>query len=102
MLPEAALVVGALAVLGFDLVTGKGRSTDRRLGAATLLGALAVVAAIYGAFRAGTGGPAFGAVLVLDSLTLATRVGALALTFLTLLLLPGTTRLRHPAELVAL
>jgi NADH-quinone oxidoreductase subunit N len=102
MLPETALVIGALLVLAVDLATGRGRTGDARFGVSALLGAAAILAAMYGAFQAGVAGPAFGRVLTLDMLTLATRVGVLALALLTLALLPGTTRLRNPAEFVAI
>ncbi len=102
LLPETALVVGALLVLAIDLVTGWGRTLERRVATAAAIGVVAIVAAIYGSFQSGVAGPAFGHVLTLDMLTLATRVGVLALALLTLALLPGTARLRHPAEFVAI
>jgi NADH-quinone oxidoreductase subunit N len=101
LLPEAALVLGALAILGFDLAVGRGRTGAQRLRTATWIGLAAVVAAIYGTLAAGVGGPAFGGVLALDHLTLATRLGVLVLAAFTLGLLPGIARLRHPPEYVA-
>ena len=45
LLPEAALVLGALAILGVDLVFFRNRTGAFRLRAATFTGALAIVAA---------------------------------------------------------
>lgn len=100
--PEAALVLGALLVLGFDLAFGRGRTPDTRLRHAVTIGLIAVMGAVAGAFVAGIGGPAFTGILMLDSLALATRVGVFVLTALTLTLLPEVIRLRHPAEFVAI
>jgi NADH-quinone oxidoreductase subunit N len=102
LLPEASLVLGALIVLAVDLTLGRKQSPARRLRAAAVLGLLAVTAAAYHAGNAGTGGAVFGGVLVLDSLTLATRIGVLVLSALTLALLPGVLRSPHPAEYVAI
>ena len=99
--PEAALVVGALLVLGFDLATGRGRTAGARLLASVCVGLLAIAFAAWYACDAGPGGRVFGGVLVLDSLTLVTRLGVLVLTALTLAMLPGVARLRQPAEYVA-
>lgn len=102
LLPETALVLGALVVLGYDLATGKGRTAGQRLRTSTGIGLVALVAAAYGTIFAGTGGPVFGDVFILDNLSLATRLGVLLLSGLTLALLPGVARLRHPVEYVAL
>jgi NADH-quinone oxidoreductase subunit N len=102
LLPEVALVVGALVALTLDLVTGRGRTVAQRVNVAALVGAVAVIAAIYGACQAGVAGPAFGHVLMLDTLTLATRVGVLGLALLALGVVAGTSQLRNPAEFVAL
>lgn len=102
LLPETALVLGALVVLGVDLFTGRAKSALRRLQVSTMLGLAALVAAFYGTMAAGVDGPVFGGVLILDHLTLATRLGVLILTALTLAFLPGVARLRHPAEYVAI
>jgi NADH-quinone oxidoreductase subunit N len=102
LLPEAALVVGALLVLGIDLVGSRRRSLPQRLRRSALVGLLALTAAVYGAFEAGIGGDAFGGVLILDSLTLATRAGVLVLAALTIACLPRVVRLPHPAEYVAI
>lgn len=100
--PELCLVVGALLVLGFDLATGRRQDSTQRTTAAVTIGLLALIAAVFASFRAGTGGDVFGGVLRLDSLTFATRAGVLFLSALTLVLLPGTARLAHPAEYVAI
>ena len=101
LLPEAALVNGVLLVLGFDLIAGARHSLERRAAAAASLGILAVLAAAGLALRTGVGEPAFGGVLARDSLTLATRLGVLVLSGLTLGIFGGTSRLRNPAEFVA-
>ena len=100
--PEASLVVGALVVLGLDLWLGRGRTEGQRLRLSSLVGLLAVAAAICASLGAGSSGAVVDGVLILDSLGLATRGGVLGLTGLTLLLAPGTSRVRNPAELVAI
>ena len=102
LLPELALVVGALAVLTVDLVAGRGRPACTRLRNSVALGLLALAAAAYGTLAAGKGGPTFEGVFVLDALAFAVRLGVLALGVLTLGLIPGVARLRHPAEYVAI
>ncbi|MDP2138421.1 MAG: NADH-quinone oxidoreductase subunit N [Candidatus Didemnitutus sp.] len=101
MLPETALVLGALAVLGLDMILGRGKTSEQRLRRSVYVGLGAIVAAVYGALGAGATGPVFGGVLFLDQLTLVTRLGVLVLTGLTLGLLNGVIRQRHPAEYVA-
>lgn len=102
LLPETALVLGALVLLGYDLVAGRARPPETRLRTSVMLGLVTVLGALYGTVAAGAPGPVFGAVLMLDGLTLATRLGVLVLAGLTLALLPGVARLRQPAEYVAL
>jgi NADH-quinone oxidoreductase subunit N len=102
LLPETALVVGALLALAFDLVVGARQSRETRLQAAVIIGSLAVVAAMYGAFSVDLADSVFGGALVLDELTLASRLGVLMLAWLTLTLTGSTARLRHPAEFVAI
>ena len=53
LLPELALVAGALVVLGFDLATARRSSEADRRFAAAGLGSLAVAAAIAHSWRAG-------------------------------------------------
>ncbi len=101
-LPEAALVLGALVVLGADLAAGRGRDPARRLRAAVAIGLVSLLAAAYGTIAGGVGGPVYRGVFALDELTLATRLGVLVLAALTLGLLPGVSRLRHSAEYVAI
>jgi NADH-quinone oxidoreductase subunit N len=100
--PEVALVIGALVVLGFDLVAGRGQDLPRRLRTAVTLGLIALGAAAWFALHPGVNGPAFGGVLVLDALTMVARLGVIVLAALTLLTLPGVTRVRQPAEYVAI
>jgi NADH-quinone oxidoreductase subunit N len=101
LLPEAALTLGALAVLGVDLTYGRGKDLDTRYRASAFIGLLTLFAAFYGTLATGRPGEDFGGVLALDTLTMAARLGALLLSALTLALLPGVSRLRHPAEYVA-
>lgn len=100
--PEASLVVGALVVLGLDLWLGRARTEGQRLRLSSLVGLLAVAVAICASLGAGSSGDIVDGVLILDSLGLATRVGVLGLAGLTLLLAPGTSRVRNPAEFVAI
>lgn len=102
LLPETALVVGALLALTFDLIFGARQTRETRLHAAIIIGSIAVVAALYGAFSVGLADSVFGGALVLDELTLASRLGVLMLAWLTLTLSGSTARLRHPAEFVAI
>jgi len=102
LMPEASLVVGALLILGFDLAAGRRNSAAARLSASVAIALLAIVAAAYHAIDAGLSGPAFGGVVVLDSLGLLTRLGVLGLAGFTLAMAPGVARLRHPAEYVAI
>ena len=95
LLPEASLVIGALLVLGFDLVAGRRLAAADRVRASTVIGLLAIAAAIYHSVHAGTDGEAFGGVIALDTLSRATRVGVLGLAAFTLLLLPGVLSLRN-------
>ncbi len=100
-LPEASLLIGALLVLGIDLTIARKHDAAKRLATSVWIALIAIAAAIYHSFHAGKGGDVFGGVLALDTLTSATRLGVLVLAALTLALAPGVTRLRHPAEYVA-
>mgnify|MGYP000288611437 FL=1 len=102
MVPEAALVIGALFVLTLDLAFGPRRTLESRLYLAVTTGTAAVVAAMYGAFSSSLAGSVFGGALILDELTIATRLGVLVLAWITLTLAGSTARLRHPAEFVAI
>ena len=102
MVPEAALVIGALFVLTLDLAFGPRRTLESRLYLAVTTGTAAVVAAMYGAFSSSLAGSVFGGALILDELTMATRLGVLVLAWITLTLAGSTARLRHPAEFVAI
>ncbi len=99
--PEICLVAGALAVLAVDLPKSS-RSPQARLQLSSALGALALITAAIWGLAAGQPGPQFGGVLNLDLLAQATRAGVLGLALLTLGITAGTSRLRHPAELVAM
>jgi len=102
LMPEFSLVVGALIVLGFDLLIGRRDSLDDRMRNSAAIGAVAVVAASIHCVRLGVPGPAFGGVLIFDNLAMVARVGVLGLALLTLGISSGTVRQRHPAEYVAL
>jgi NADH-quinone oxidoreductase subunit N len=99
--PEAALVVGALVALGLDLSILRGRPAGERLSAALWVGAVAVIAAGTLAVP-GVRGPVFGGVLMFDNLAVATGVGVLVLTLLTLCAARAAAPPRHPAEYVAM
>jgi len=98
--PEASLVLGAVAVLGLDLSVHRNRPQADRLLAAVRVGSLAVVAAGVTACL-GAGGPVYGGALVLDPLAVATRMGVLVLTLLTLGVVRGAVAPAQPAEYVA-
>lgn len=102
LLPEIALVIGALVVLGYDLLAGRRLPDRERLQAALGLGAIATTAALVDTILVGRMGPVYGATLVLDTLAVATRTGVLALTLLTLGIAAGARVPRHPAEYVAI
>lgn len=102
LLPEIALVIGALVVLGYDLTFGRKLPDQDRLDAALGLGGIATIAALLDAGLVGRMGPVYGATLMLDSLAVATRVGVPALTLLTLGIAAGARTPRHPAEYVAI
>ena len=99
--PEAALVLGALAVLGLDLTLFRRRTPGERLRLALWVASLAVLAAGVHVWRSGTPGPVYGGVLILDHLAVATRLGVLVLTLLTLGVARGAVVPRQPAEYVA-
>lgn len=102
LMPEAALTLGALAILAFDLTLGRARTAAERTTLAVTIGLLAIVAAAYHATGPGYTNPVFGGALSLDALTGAARLGVLALSGLTVALLPGLRPNRHPAEQVAI
>jgi NADH-quinone oxidoreductase subunit N len=99
--PEGHLVIGALLVLGFDIVWARHRPANRHH-VALAIGLLSLALAAWKALIAGGTGPVFGGVLIIDPLATATRVGVLGLAALALALLPSPARLRHPAEFVAI
>ncbi len=99
--PETSLVIGAIAVLGLDLSIFRRRTVEQRLALAILIGALAVLAAGASVWSSPTGS-VFGGVLILDKLAIATRLGVLALTLLTLGVATAATKPRNPAEQVAI
>lgn len=101
LMPELSLVVGALLVLGYDLIVGKRHTAEERLRSSVSLGALAVLVAAYHTVRVGAIGPVFGHVLIVDNLAVLTRLGVLMLTLFTLAITPGAKRLRNSAEYVA-
>lgn len=100
--PEACLVAGALLVLGQDLAAGRSRTPVHRARNATLLGLLALAAALAASFAAAPTGPLAAGTMLLDPLARITRAGVLGLALLALAATPGTLRLPHVAEYVAL
>ena len=99
--PEAALVAGALAVLGLDLTWLRRRPAASRLRAAAGTAALAVAAAILLVLVGGRSGAVPGGALLVDALAVAARLGVLGLALLALGVVAGAVPLRHPAEYVA-
>lgn len=97
--PETALVVGALAVLGLDLTLFRRRTAAERFQLALWVAGLAVLAAAYHVATCAHG-PAYGGVLILDHLAIASRMGVLALTLLTLGVTCGSAPPRQSAEYV--
>jgi NADH-quinone oxidoreductase subunit N len=102
LLPEMALVVGALVVLGYDLVYGRRHSPAERLSASLWIGGLALLAAIIDSVSVGALGPVYGDGLMLDKLAVASRIGVLGLGLITLGVAAGARLPRHPAEYVAI
>ena len=102
LLPETALIAGALAVLGVDLIFLRKQCGQVRLNTAAAIAALAVVAAIGLALCVGAVGPVYGGVLMLDPLALASRLGVLALALITLGIATGAPASRNPAEYIAI
>jgi len=100
--PEASLLVGAFVMLSLDLSVFRSRSIGERFRLATLIGGMAVVAAMSHVWSFGAAGGVFGQVLMFDHLAVAVRFGVLALLLLTLGILPGARRPRHGVEYVAL
>ncbi len=101
-LPEASLLIGALLALTLDLTVARNHDGATRLRTSVWIALIAIAAACYHTIDAGFAGDAFGGVLILDSLTRATRLGVLVLAAFTLALAPGVMRLRNPAEYVAI
>ncbi|HVU32177.1 MAG TPA: NADH-quinone oxidoreductase subunit N [Opitutaceae bacterium] len=101
LLPEAALVLGALVALAIDLAFGRGRTDAERMQLSAVIGTFALFLAVYHTLAAGVSGPVFGGVLTIDPLAMATRLGVLVLAELTLVISSGSARPRNPAEYVA-
>jgi len=99
--PELCLTAGALAVLAVDLPKSA-RRPQLRLQISAALGVLALITAGVWGLGAGQPGSLFGGVFSLDLLGQATRAGVLGLALLALGVTAGTSRLRHPAELIAM
>jgi NADH-quinone oxidoreductase subunit N len=101
LLPELALALGALLVLGVDLLAGRGRSALERLRFSVSVGAVALLVAAYLTADSVGPGAGFGGVLAADVLAGMTRLGVLTLALFAVALLPGARALAHPAEYVA-
>ncbi|MDR2429698.1 MAG: NADH-quinone oxidoreductase subunit N [Puniceicoccales bacterium] len=93
--PEMALVAGALMVLGADLSVGRGKALRWRVGCAAALGVVSVAGALAGLLLVGNEGGAAAVFKV-------SRVAVAGLGGLAVLVLGGTSRVRNPAEQVAL
>ena len=102
MRPELMLTLGALVVIGVDMVWGKNRSDDARMNTAATLGVMWLIAAAFGVVSVGAPGAMLGGVFRLDALGGVARLGILLLSLLTIALAPASTRLRNPVEFVAL
>jgi NADH-quinone oxidoreductase subunit N len=102
LLPEMALVAGALLVLGYDLTFGRKRTLAERRSASLWIGGIALLTAIIDTVSVGALGPVYGDSLMLDMPAVATRAGVLALALLTLGVAAGARTTRHPAEYVAI
>ncbi len=99
---EAALVIGALVVLGVDLTLTRKSALAARWRTASALGIAALVVALGLVIRVGPAGSLVGGALTLDEFGTGVRLGVLVLAGLTLLVSAGTARLRNPAEFVAI
>jgi NADH-quinone oxidoreductase subunit N len=102
LLPEAALVAGAILVLGVDMVFGRGAGHAARVKRSSFLAFVALAAAGAGAVFHGAPESVFGGALRLDELTMAGRVGVLVLSALAVSVLTGNARLPAPAEFNAI
>jgi len=100
--PEAALTLGALLVLGIDLIFFKRAQPSVRLRSASLTAAAAIVTAFVFSFCNHASPTALESVLALDKLAVATRCGALGLSFLVLGITSLAPTPRHSAEYIAL
>ncbi|MDR2676327.1 MAG: NADH-quinone oxidoreductase subunit N [Opitutaceae bacterium] len=105
--PEAVLVIGALLVLGFDLFAGKRAACGGRATLAALIGVAALAGAGFAAawispFATPSATNLGSALETCTAIAVGTRLGVYVLSGLTLLLLPGSSRLRHPAEYTAI
>jgi NADH-quinone oxidoreductase subunit N len=102
LLPEMALVAGALLVLGYDLVRGRRHTPAERLSASLWIGGIALLAALFDSISVGDVGSVYGGALMLDHLAVASRAGVLVLALFTLGVVAGARPERHPAEYVAI
>lgn len=100
--PEAALVVGALAILGLDLAVLRKAATQTRLNVAAAIGAIACAVGLAMNCSGGVLNGVFNNVLMFDSLAVAARSGILGLVLLVLGVSTGSKLPRHPAEYVSI
>ncbi|MDR2981505.1 MAG: NADH-quinone oxidoreductase subunit N [Puniceicoccales bacterium] len=100
-MPEAILVFGALLVLTHDLLGGRGRSHEYRAKIAAALGVVAVCIAGWMATTEFTLGATVD-FLANDKLAFGARLAILTLSGLTVLFIGGTSKVKNPAEHVAL
>ena len=100
--PESILVEGAVFVLAYDLILGRGRALATRLNASLIIGALTIIAAVVATLTVGSIGSVYGNNFNLDPLALATRGGVLVLGLLTFGVAAGAKVPRNPSEYVAI
>lgn len=102
LLPEAALTLGALLVLGIDLAFSRKARPTTRFNLALLVGAIAVAVALALAVCTQPAGTSVEDVLIFDRLAISTRGAILALALIVLGAGSAATRPSQPVEYVAL
>lgn len=102
LLPEAALILGALLVLGIDLAFLRKARPTARFNLALMISALAVVAAFVLAVCPQTVGTSVSGVLALDPLAISTREAILVLALIVLGIASAAPRPSQFVEYIAL
>jgi NADH-quinone oxidoreductase subunit N len=101
-LPEAIVVLAALAVLGIDLTSMRGLDTRSRFLIGGMVACAGCVAAIVWMLVMTAHGHSSGDMLVVDPLTVCVKMGILGLTIFTVLLSLDATFTSHVGEYLAL